>query len=184
MFAMCSWPSLCEQSELQCWRRNRGERILGGQARVENPTRLCPRALTMFAICSWPSLCEQSELQCWRRNRRLCEPALISAARELLPNYNISIFNTPPITPRAASDVSHCGSWRYRFMWCRRYFVSFQVAPSFVSFTSKPNSARRSRIWSLVAQSLAALALARSSSRRSMAWPKLFSRSALPLSSA
>ena len=22
-FATCSWPSLCEQSELQCWRRNR-----------------------------------------------------------------------------------------------------------------------------------------------------------------
>ena len=22
MFATCSWPSLCEQSELQCWRRN------------------------------------------------------------------------------------------------------------------------------------------------------------------
>ena len=29
MFAICSWPSLCEQSELQCWRRNRGGRILG-----------------------------------------------------------------------------------------------------------------------------------------------------------
>ena len=23
IFATCSWPSLCEQSELQCWRRNR-----------------------------------------------------------------------------------------------------------------------------------------------------------------
>ena len=23
MFATCSWPSLCEQSELKCWRRNR-----------------------------------------------------------------------------------------------------------------------------------------------------------------
>ena len=23
MFATCSWPSLCKQSELQCWRRNR-----------------------------------------------------------------------------------------------------------------------------------------------------------------
>ena len=23
MFATCSWPSLCEQSELQCWRRNK-----------------------------------------------------------------------------------------------------------------------------------------------------------------
>ena len=23
IFATCSWPSLCEQSELQCWRRNK-----------------------------------------------------------------------------------------------------------------------------------------------------------------
>ena len=23
IFATCSWPSLCKQSELQCWRRNR-----------------------------------------------------------------------------------------------------------------------------------------------------------------
>ena len=129
MFATCSWPSLCEQSELQCWRRNRrlcepaqisaaralplnfnfiwilntlpfrglrcanmqrrseakhcsslcsqseGDEDCGGQARAENPTKLCPDALAMFATCSWPSLCEQSELQCWRRNRRLCGPA-------------------------------------------------------------------------------------------------------------
>ena len=67
--------SLCSQSE--------GDEYYGGQARAENPTKLCPRALTMFATCSWPSLCEQSELQCWRRNRRLCGPALISTARAL-----------------------------------------------------------------------------------------------------
>lgn len=36
------------------------------------------------------------------------------------------------------------------------YLFSFQVTPSLVSFTSKPASARASRIWSLVAQSLSA----------------------------
>jgi uncharacterized protein len=41
------------------------------------------------------------------------------------------------------------------------YLFNFQVTPSLVSFTSKPASARASRIWSLVAQSLSALALAR-----------------------
>ena len=60
--------SLCSQSE--------GDEYYGGQARAENPTKLCPRALAMFAACSWPSLCEQSELQCWRRNRRLCSANL------------------------------------------------------------------------------------------------------------
>ena len=41
MFATCSWPSLCEQSELQCWRRNKR---LCGPARAESPTSLQPRA--------------------------------------------------------------------------------------------------------------------------------------------
>ena len=67
--------SLCSQSE--------GGEYCGGQARAENPTKSCPRALVMFATCSWPSLCEQSELQCWRRNRRQCGPMQISAARTL-----------------------------------------------------------------------------------------------------
>ena len=62
--------SLCSQSE--------GDEYYDGQARAENPTKSCPKALVMFATCSWPSLCEQSELQCWRRNRRLCEPVQIS----------------------------------------------------------------------------------------------------------
>ena len=56
-------------------RKVRGGEYCGGQARAENPTKSCPKALVMFATCSWPSLCEQSELQCWRRNRRLCGPA-------------------------------------------------------------------------------------------------------------
>ena len=78
--------SLCSQSE--------GDEYYGGQARAENPTKLCPRALAMFATCSWPSLCEQSELQCWRRNKRLCGSTQISAARVLPPTFYISSFCT------------------------------------------------------------------------------------------
>ena len=81
--------SLCSQSE--------GSEYCGGQARVENPIKSCPRALVMFATCSWPSLCEQSELQCWRRNRRLCGPVQISAARALPLTFDNSILNTLPL---------------------------------------------------------------------------------------
>ena len=44
MFATCSWPSLCEQSELQCWRRNRR---LCGPAQVS-----AARALPLNLIVS------------------------------------------------------------------------------------------------------------------------------------
>ena len=81
--------SLCSQSE--------GSEYCGGQARVENPIKSCPKALVMFATCSWPSLCEQSELQCWRRNRRLCGPVQISAARALPLTFDNSILNTLPL---------------------------------------------------------------------------------------
>ena len=93
MFATCSWPSLCKQSELltfdiQNLKKNcvfllnnkvrrsfeakhcsslcsqsEGAEYCGGQARTDNPTKSYPKALTMFATCSWPSLCSQSELQ-------------------------------------------------------------------------------------------------------------------------
>ena len=89
--------SLCSQSE--------GGEYCGGQARAENPTKLCPRALAMFATCSWPSLCEQSELQCWRRNRRLCGPVQISAARALPLTFDILILNTLPYSPKNAQIV-------------------------------------------------------------------------------
>ena len=69
--------SLCSQSE--------GDEYCGGQARAENPTKSCSRALVMFATCSWPSLCEQSELQCWRRNRRLCGPVRAESPTSLQP---------------------------------------------------------------------------------------------------
>ena len=39
MFATCSWPSLCEQSELQCWRRNRR---LCGPAHIFDARALLP----------------------------------------------------------------------------------------------------------------------------------------------
>ena len=76
--------SLCAQSA--------GDGYCGGQARAENPTKSCAKALAMFATCSWPSLCEQSELQCWCRNRRLCGPAQFSAARALPLNLIVSGF--------------------------------------------------------------------------------------------
>ena len=87
--------SLCSQSE--------GGEYCGGQARAENSTKSCPRALVMFATCSWPSLCEQSELQCWRRNRRLCGPVQISAARTLPLTFDIPILNTLPFRGAVAS---------------------------------------------------------------------------------
>ena len=70
---------------------------------AKNPTKSCAKALVIFATCSWPSLCEQSELQCWRRNRRLCGPAQISAARALLPTFDISILNTLPFMGAVAA---------------------------------------------------------------------------------
>lgn len=51
------------------------------------------------------------------------------------------------------------------------YLFSFQVTPSFVSFTSKPAAERASRILSLVVQSFSALALARNSSTMSTTLP-------------
>ena len=60
------------------------------------------------------------------------------------------------------------------------YLLSFHVAPSLVSFTSKPKAANSSRILSLVAQSLLAFALARRSSTMSTTLPKASSRAALP----
>lgn len=51
------------------------------------------------------------------------------------------------------------------------YLFNFQVTPSLVSFTSKPAWANASRIWSLVAQSFSALALARRASTMSTTLP-------------
>ena len=121
MFATCSWPSLCEQSELQCWRRNRR---LCGPVQNSAARALSPLYQLWF---SWilntlpigiliqagplPSLCEQSELQCWRRNRRLCGPVQISAARALPPTFNIPIlpptFQGPHLPPASPSPQSN-----------------------------------------------------------------------------
>ena len=46
MFAACSWPSLCEQSELQCWRRNRR---LCGSAQI-SAARALPLTLISLDI--------------------------------------------------------------------------------------------------------------------------------------
>ena len=61
MFAMCSWPSLCEQSELQCWRRNR---------------RLCEHKSPLQGSCLQPrvfkikkSLCAVLSQMTWQLRR-------------------------------------------------------------------------------------------------------------------
>ena len=117
IFATCPLPSLCEQSELQCWRRNRR---LCGPAQISAARALSPLYQLWF---SWilntlpigiliqagplPSLCEQSELQCWRRNRRLCGPVQISAARALPPTFNIPILNTLSFRDRISLPPPH-----------------------------------------------------------------------------
>ena len=50
MFATCSWPSLCEQSELQCWRRNRR---LCGSAQI-SATRALPLTFDISILNALP----------------------------------------------------------------------------------------------------------------------------------
>ena len=45
IFATCSWPSLCKQSELQCWRRNRR---LCGPAQISAARALLPLSQPLF----------------------------------------------------------------------------------------------------------------------------------------
>ena len=45
IFATCSWPSLCKQSELQCWRRNRR---LCGPAQISAAKALSPLSQPLF----------------------------------------------------------------------------------------------------------------------------------------
>ena len=45
IFATCSWPSLCKQSELQCWRRNRR---LCGPAQISAARALSPLSQPLF----------------------------------------------------------------------------------------------------------------------------------------
>ena len=45
IFATCSWPSLCKQSELQCWRRNRR---LCGPAQISAARALSPLSKPLF----------------------------------------------------------------------------------------------------------------------------------------
>ena len=46
IFATCSWPSLCKQSELQCWRRNRR---LCGPAQISAARALLPLYKPLFS---------------------------------------------------------------------------------------------------------------------------------------
>ena len=49
IFATCSWPSLCKQSELQCWRRNRR---LCGPAQISAARTLVPIS-TVLSQIAW-----------------------------------------------------------------------------------------------------------------------------------
>ena len=66
MFATCSWPSLCEQSELQCWRRNK--RLCGSTqisaARVLPPTFYISDCPLMFV-----SECGSRHERIWEQRR-------------------------------------------------------------------------------------------------------------------
>ena len=50
IFATCSWPSLCKQSELQCWRRNRR---LCGSAQI-SATRALPLTFDISILNALP----------------------------------------------------------------------------------------------------------------------------------
>ena len=50
MFATCSWPSLCKQSELQCWRRNRR---LCGSVQI-SATRVLPLIFDISILNALP----------------------------------------------------------------------------------------------------------------------------------
>ena len=83
IFATCSWPSLCKQSELQCYRPRHCYVFVAAKhakkinkvmpqtsPHVRGPhfaSKVSYHAIAPdFATCSWPSLCKQSELQCYR----------------------------------------------------------------------------------------------------------------------
>ena len=85
IFATCSWPSLCEQSELQCWRRNRRlygpAQISAARAASLQGAPREHRRRSAAKHCS--SLCSQSEggRIVWRPNTaknptKICPKAL------------------------------------------------------------------------------------------------------------
>ena len=52
IFATCSWPSLCKQSELQCWRRNRRLQHSRRSSSIlaSAPFRSCAAAAMLFGL--------------------------------------------------------------------------------------------------------------------------------------
>ena len=54
MFATCSWPSLCEQSELQCWRRNR--RLCNAKLHCKGVCQYLTFYLETPKVMRWPSI--------------------------------------------------------------------------------------------------------------------------------
>ena len=85
IFATCSWPSLCEQSELQCWRRNK--RLYGSTqisaARVLPPTFY----ISSFCPLMFVSECGSRDERVWEQRRThtgWCSPKGIGAEAEAM----------------------------------------------------------------------------------------------------
>ena len=115
--------SLCSQSE--------GDEYCGGQARAENPTRSCAKALAIFATCSWPSLCKQSELQCWRRNRRLHLSLRRKTTDSLLVSergtrYDRTWDETRPHAGRRSVVLRPAFAGKYR-EWSKKRYSAFVI---------------------------------------------------------
>ena len=118
MFATCSWPSLCEQSELQCWRRNR---------RLCGPVQIsAARALPLtfdISILNAPSYASQ-----------LFVKTIITPA---VPNKKSSIrgrkqhyLRPPVVLPPAASSTNGGRGSITSYRSCRDMVVS--QAPPFL----------------------------------------------------
>ena len=131
MFATCSWPSLCEQSELQCWRRNR---------RLCGPVQIsAARALPLtfdISILNPPSYASL-----------LFVKTIITPA---VPNKKSSIrgrkqhYLRPPVVlpPAASSTNGGRGSiTSYRSCWD---MVVFQAPPFFIPQKSGKSTLRPS----------------------------------------
>ena len=88
IFATCSWHSLCEQSELQCWRRNR--RLCGP---VQIPVRgRCCQYLIFY----------------------LKHPTLQGRCRLSTNLWFFRILNLPPAAGRSIISLSSLGSKKAR----------------------------------------------------------------------
>ena len=130
-FATCSWPSLCEQSELQCWRRNKR---LCGPAQI-SAARALPLTFDI-SILNTPSYASL-----------LFVKTIITPA---VPNKKSSIrgrkqhyLRPPVVLPPAASSIAFGRRSIASYRDCRDMVVS-QAPPFFISQKSGKSTLRPS----------------------------------------